>query len=179
MKHSGFKPNEEEDTPSEPPSRKLCSRLSDCFPAMPEVQHICQMPHGFSLFKNTQVAIFPVAVTSFWAQLRVRWVFQKWSASDISDEPFVILKQPKECCKYASNIIDKSLTTAANSQEIGYTKLSVSIYWAQICVALSGYLIRHSKSTNFNILTYLRGYQSVGIVASWLPKLQRGVLIEK
>lgn len=141
--------------------------------------NICQMPHGFSLFKNTQVAIFPVAVTSFWAQLRVRWVFQKWSASDISDEPFVILKQPKECCKYASNIIDKSLTTAANSQEIGYTKLSVSIYWAQICVALSGYLIRHSKSTNFNILTYLRGYQSVGIVASWLPKLQRGVLIEK
>jgi len=76
---------------------------------------------------------------------------------------------------------DKSFTTAANSQEIGFTRLSVPIFWAHcpICVALCRYRMRHSKSTNFNILTYFRGYQSVGIVASWLPKLQQGVLIEK
>lgn len=90
-------------------------------------------------------------------------------------------KTTHKCCKYASNILDRSFTTAANSQEIGFTKLSVSVFWAHcpICVALCRYRMRHSKSTNFNILTYFKGYQSVGIVASWLPKLQQGVLIGK
>ena len=83
--------------------------------------NICQMPHGFSLFKNTQVAIFPVAVTSFWAQLRVRWVFQKWSASDIS---FCHSKTTQKmlqiciehswqishnCCKFTRNRVHKTI----------------------------------------------------------------------